>query len=129
MTGVVLDASALVALLRLEPGWEKVEAMLDGAVISTVNLAEVVGFLARKGATEETIRAVLARVAIEREGFDDELALHAGLLEPLTRVAGLSLGDRACLALADRLGLPAITTDRAWAGVAESVGVLVQVIR
>jgi ribonuclease VapC len=129
MTGVVLDASALVALLRREPGWEKVEAMLDGAVISTVNLAEVVGFLARKGATEEAIRAVLTRVAIERADFDDQLALHAGLLEPLTRAAGLSLGDRACLALADRLGLPAITTDRAWAGVAESVGVPVHVIR
>lgn len=129
MTGGVLDASALIALLRREPGWEQVQAVLDGSVISTINLAEVAGFLARKGASEEIVRDTLEAVSIDRIAFDEELAIRAGLFEPISRSAGLSLGDRACLALAERSGQSAITTDRAWTSVAEVLGIAVQLIR
>ena len=129
MSGVVLDASAFVALLLQEQGWETVDALLDDAVISTVNMAEVVGLFARRGVAEADIRALLYEADIRRMPFDDELAYQAGLLAPLTRAAGLSLGDRACLALASRLGVPAVTTDRAWSRVAAQIGIQVQVVR
>lgn len=125
----VLDASALTALLLLEPGWEQVDAVLDDAVISVVNIAEVVGLFARRGVAEPDIRHVLDEADIPRLPFDDELAFQAGLLVTATRYAGLSLGDRACLALARQLGATALTTDRAWSDVAKAVGVSVQVIR
>lgn len=129
MNRIVLDASALTALLSREPGWEQVDEALAEAVISTVNLAEVAGIFARRGAEEADIREMLANVTIERMPFDDELALDAGMLEPLTRVAGLSLGDRACIALARRLRAPVMTADRAWSAVADVVGVTVRHIR
>lgn len=129
MNRIVLDASALTALLSREPGWEQVDEALAEAVISTVNLAEVAGIFARRGAEEADIREMLGNVTIERMPFDDELALDAGMLEPLTRVAGLSLGDRACIALARRLRAPVMTTDRAWSAVADVVGVTVRHIR
>lgn len=129
MNAIVLDASALAALLSREPGWEHVDDVLGQAVISTVNLAEVAGIFSRRGGEGVDVRDMLANVTIERVPFDEELALDAGMLEPLTRVAGLSLGDRACLALARRLQAPAMTTDRAWSAVADIVGVTVRHIR
>ena len=103
------------------------QSVRDGAAISAVNLCEVVAKLAEAGSVEADIRAVLATIPLEAVDFDVELAYRAGLLRPLTRHAGLSLGDRACLALAARLGLPALTGDRAWAAL--QLGVTVQVIR
>ncbi len=129
MNGIVLDASALTALLSRETGWEQVDEALAEAVISAVNLAEVAGIFARRGAEEADIREMLGNVTIKRVPFDEELALDAGMLEPLTRVAGLSLGDRACLALARRLRAPVMTADRAWSAVADVVGVTVRHIR
>ena len=115
MSAVVLDASALLALLNEEPGHAVVTAALPSAVIGTVNLAEVVGKLAEVGVPAAAIDEALSSLAIETVDFDGELARAAGLLRPATRGRGLSLGDRACLALALRLRAPALTTDRAWA--------------
>lgn len=125
----VLDASALIALILREPGAEIVEAVLTDSAVSAVNLAEVVGFLARNGTTEPDIRKLIEAVESEIVPFDAELAYTAGLLVPATRAAGLSLGDRACLALARRLGVKAVTTDRAWSRIAAAVEVEVELIR
>lgn len=113
--GAVLDASALLALLDGEPGQEVVALLVPGAVIGTVNLAEVVGKLAERGMPEGGIREALDGLALEVHPADEELAYAAGVLRPRTREQGLSLGDRACLAVASMLDMPTYTADRAWA--------------
>jgi ribonuclease VapC len=125
----VLDASALLALLRDEPGAEVVRPILTDAAMTTVNWSEVIAHFARLGTEEANIRLVLTPLPIELVGVDEELAYITGLLLPVTRSAGLSLGDRACLALARRTGVPAMTADRNWSTVAAAAGVTVQLIR
>ncbi len=127
MKQTVLDATALLALLQEEPGADMVADAIPHAAISAVNLAEVVGKLMDAGMPEEAIRAALTGLGIEVIPFDEDLAYRAGLLRPLTRSAGLSLGDRACLALGHRLGRPVLTADRAWASL--KAGLTVRVIR
>jgi ribonuclease VapC len=128
MAGYVLDASALLVLLKGETGSERViEALMDGAAISAVNFSEVVAKLREGGMLEEAIHESLDSLELDIVEFDTEFAYQAGLLRPLTKSAGLSLGDRACLALAQNLNLPALTADRAWDGL--SLGIRVQVIR
>lgn len=123
----VLDASALLAYLRNEPGAELVaQTIADGAVISTVNLAEVFSRSADRGADPAKLAAKLTQSglldgAITIEQFTTADAIETARLRPLTRDAGLSLGDRACLALARRLDAPALTTDTAWQGAAHDV--------
>lgn len=123
----VLDASALLAHLRDEPGADVVaEAIASGAVISTVNLAEVFSRVADRGGDPAKLAAELAQSglldgAITVEPFTAADAIETGRLRPLTRDAGLSLGDRACLALARRLDAPALTADTDWRGVAHGV--------
>lgn len=117
----VLDASALLALLKGEPGAERVaEALEQGAYLSAVNLAEVLSKLADWGEDPAEAQARMAQVgllgaAVEVLPFTGEDALEVARLRALTRAYGLSFGDRACLALARRLGLPALTAERAWA--------------
>ena len=128
MSSSVLDASALLALVSMEPGGEQVrEAVRNGAAISTVNLSEVVAKLADDGVSAEEIHRTLDAFDLEAVGFDEALAYRAGLLRPLTRGAGLSLGDRCCLALAQQLDLPVLTADRSWQSL--QLGVRVDVIR
>ena len=128
MQNYVLDASALLALLNQEQGSERVASCIaNGAVISTVNLSEVVAKLSDAGVPEEVIREALSVLGIVIVDFDTVLAYDAGLLRPLTRQVGLSLGDRACFALARRFELPAVTTDKVWETL--SLGVVVQLIR
>ena len=128
MSSHVLDASALLVLLKGEAGSERViEALMDGAAISAVNFSEVVAKLREGGMLEEAIHESLDSLELDIVEFDTELAYQAGLLRPLTKSAGLSLGDRACLALAQNLNLPALTADRAWDGLLS--GIKVQVIR
>ena len=123
----VLDASALLAMLNRESGSEQVANVVEGAAISTVNLSEVVAKLGEAGMPEELVHEVLDLLGLEVIAFDIEQAYQSGLLRVLTRRAGLSFGDRACLVLARKLDLPALTTDRAWQDV--DVGVTVQVLR
>ena len=130
MTAKVLDASALLAYLRKEPGADSVlTAIMDGATMTTVNFAEVASWFIRQGADEAYVRSLRARLVFPLVSFDDDLAIRSALLLPATRSAGLSLGDRACLALASRSGSPALTADRAWAGVAKIAEVTVELIR
>ena len=128
MSEWVLDASAALAVLQQEPGGERVAQALDeGAVISAVNLSEVVAKLADRGLPESEIRADIRYLRMDIAPFDADAAFAAGLLIPLTRAAGLSLGDRACIALGQRHGLPVLTADAAWAGL--GLGVEITVLR
>lgn len=125
----VLDASALLALLLGEAGADKVRPELPDALMCTVNLSEVVGHYARNGAGEADIRQVIGPLPFERVPFDGDLAFMCGLMLPVGQSAGLSLGDRACLALAKRLNLRALTADRSWSSVGERIGVSVELVR
>ena len=128
MSKRVLDASALLALLNEEPGAEKVaQAVSQGALVSTVNLSEVVGKLCEAGMPENEVHQVLDLLNLELIAFDADLAYRAGVLRPLTRQQGLSLADRACLALGQRSGLPVVTADRTWEGL--RIGVVIVPIR
>lgn len=130
MSSSVLDASAALAYLQGEAGATRVgEALADGAVLSVVNLAEVVTKLAADGLSDEGIRASIAVLRIETAVFDEADAVSTGLLRPVTRPFGLSLGDRACVALALSRGLPVLTTDRAWRNIGSILDVEVEVVR
>ena len=127
MSEIVLDASALMAVLREEPGSAAVEAVLDRAAISAVNLSEVQATLVERGTASELAWSSLVDLDLEVVDFDASQARVAGDLRSLTYAQGLSLGDRACLALAQALGLPAMTADRAWAGL--EVGIEIRTVR
>jgi ribonuclease VapC len=112
---VVLDASALLALLNQEPGAEKLTPeLLRHAIASTVNLAEVHSKLVEQGGDPDEAWADALSPISETVSFTEEQARIAGALTARTRTLGLSLGDRACLALGIALRAPVYTADRAW---------------
>lgn len=125
----VLDASALLCLLKSEQGAERVLSVLPRALVSAVNLCEVYGKLADAGGSESRIAQAIGGLHLRIEPFDDAQARRAGMLRPLTESLGLSLGDRACLALAGHRGATALTTDPIWADLPDSIDVSVEVIR
>jgi ribonuclease VapC len=125
----VLDASAILAVILEEPGAERVEAYLPEAAASAVNVGEVVAKLRDLGMPERTVEEVVTDLQLGVHAHDLSAALASGFLRERTRRAGLSLGDRACLTLAQALQLPAVTTDRAWLKVADAIGVQVDLIR
>lgn len=129
MNRVVLDASALLAMMQEEPGGEMVADIIADAVISAVNLSEAADYYARQGMPRATLTAMFADLPVAVIPADADQAIEAAMLRPLTQKAGLSLGDRHCLALARKLGCEALTTDRAWEGIAVSAGVSVRLIR
>ena len=111
----VLDASALLALLANEEGADEVVAALaEGAAISAVNLSEVVAKLTDWEVPEDGIREAIGGLGLAVIAFDQRHAYAAGNLRGPTRKAGLSLGDRACLAVGLTDGLPVLTADRTW---------------
>ena len=127
MAKVVIDASALLAYVNGEPGADKVEGVLGAAMISAVNLAEAATKLAlHRGMPDRTL-AELTEAELAVIDFDRPLAEATGALALLTRAQGLSLGDRACLALAKREGAIALTADKIWSEL--RVGVDIQLIR
>jgi len=123
----VLDASALLALLAEEPGADEVEALLDGAVMSAVNLSEVLQKSEQHGIDTEGLEFDLEALGLELSHFDVPQARAAAEIWARAPRAGLSLGDRACLALSDTIGGTAVTTDRRWSG--PKHGVRVRVLR
>ena len=129
MTEIVLDASALIALLRDEPGASKVAGALQSARMSAVNYAEVVSHFIRFGMPERDVDAMLDPLPVQLVPVDKGLAQVAGRLRAVTAEAGLSLGDRFCLALALRDGLPAWTADKVWRTIADATKVKVVLIR
>jgi len=127
VSSCVLDASAVIAYLHKEPGRDALEGLLDEAAISAVNVAEVATRLIDRGGSQSEARKAVEDLGIETVPFGDALAYEVAALRSATKHAGLSLGDRACLATAKRLGVRAITADRQWSRL--RVGVQVQVIR
>ena len=120
----VLDASALLAWLVQEPGAEVVGRYLPRAVISAVNLSEVLYRGKRLGRVVATLPARLGHLGLRVEPFTADDALLATAVYARDRRHLLSLADRCCLATAIRLGLPAVTGDRAWAALDLGVEVL-----
>ncbi len=111
----ILDASAVLTVLNGEPGQKKVIPFLTESAISSVNLTEVAAKLLEAGMDEAGARLAVSVLGIgEIVNFTEDLAWEAARLRPLTKQYGLSLGDRACLALAIKLKLPAVTADREW---------------
>lgn len=114
MTSAVLDASAVLALIRGEPGGDKVALHIGRAAISAVNLHEVIKELFLSELDEPTVREVLGELRLDVRPHDTDAAYSAAALHTQTKQFGRGLGDRSCMALALQLGLPAITADKEW---------------
>jgi ribonuclease VapC len=119
VTGLIFDTSAVLALLFREAGADTARAALAAAeqpLVTAVNAAEAVGqLLRRKGGQAAEALESLRAIGLDIAPFGAAEAAEAGRLEPLFLRRGISLGDRACLALATLRGLPVLTADRAWA--------------
>lgn len=126
---VVLDASALIAMLKGERGAAKVAGAIADARLSSVNYAEVVSHFVHAGMPPEEVEAMLKPLPMTVVPADLALATLAGRMGVITADAGLSLGDRFCLALARRDDLPAWTGDQGWKKVADAAEVKVVTIR
>ncbi|TKT75388.1 type II toxin-antitoxin system VapC family toxin [Aquamicrobium sp. LC103] len=118
MAKVVLDASAVIALLRDEPGADIIGKQVDDAAISAVNLHEVVKELLANGIDMPIAREIIAELHLDVQPHTAEDAFEAAQLATATREHGSGLGDRSCMALAIKLGVPALTTDQAWLDIA-----------
>jgi PIN domain nuclease of toxin-antitoxin system len=123
----VMDSSAVIAVLSGETGAEVVLAHLADASISAVNWAEIITKSIDLGVPAPEIGPRLAQFDLRIHPFDEDAAYGAGLLRTATRKYGLSLGDRACLALGASLKQPVLTADQTWARL--DIGVEIQVIR
>lgn len=113
---VVFDSSALLALTFGEEGAEVVARALSEGILSAVNASELIARYVEQGANEEEAREWFRGFDLEIRTFDEALAVAAGLMRKAMRERGLSLGDRACMALAIREGARVLTADQAWAG-------------
>ena len=127
MARTVLDASALLAFVNGEPGGEIVAENLADALISAVNFSEAIAKLVGRGVPFDRAVEMVRLAEVPVISFDRSLAEFAGGLIAQTKRRGLSFADRACLALAARENLPALTADRAWASL--SIGVEIMNIR
>lgn len=123
----VLDSSALLAVLHSEPGGDFVQELLETSLMSAVNWSEVVQKALERPVETEGLREDLEALGLEIVPFTPEQAERTAHLRSQTRQLGLSLGDRACLAVAAEYRLPAVTADRDWKSV--EIGVEVRVIR
>ena len=127
MSRVVLDASAVLASFLREPGGDRILELLPDGLLSAVNYAETLTRLLERGVPERELTEAVADLDEIVVPFEAEQARLAAALRGATRPLGLSLGDRACLALAQVRGLPALTADRRWADL--DLGVEVRLIR
>ncbi len=116
MNAVVWDASALLLLLQQEPGWQELGLRLPEAAMNSINLSEVAGKLMESGGAPGTTREVLDGLPVEIHDFTADLSYQVAELRGPTKHLGLSLGDRACLALGVSLRASILTADRAWLG-------------
>jgi PIN domain nuclease of toxin-antitoxin system len=114
MPDVVVDASAIIAVIKGESGAQRTTEGVQGAHMSALNYCEIVGWLAERGSTAIDVENVIGPFNLTVEDFNRSRALAAGLLTAKTKGRNISLPDRACIALAIELGLPAMTGDRVW---------------
>lgn len=125
---ILLDASAILALLHDEPGADVVEEHLPGAFVMAVNLEEVVGILVREGMAPPVVARALAPLALKVAPFTEEMAWASGVLRR-ELPAGLGIAGRACLAAASVLGASVLTADASWRKAAAAFRVDVTVLR
>jgi len=123
----VLDASALLALLQNEPGAQRVKDIARESVISAVSVCETVGKLTSAGMSLDDARTSIELINLVVVPFDTELAYKAGSLIIETKKLGLSLGDRACLALGMTLNKTVVTAEQLWSKL--KLDVTVEIIR
>ncbi len=126
---VVLDASAVLAVVLTEKGWEIVADHLSDAHLATVNMSETLVKLIEYDVTAQDALRQIRRLELNIHDFDAEQAERAALLRQPTKRLGLSLGDRTCLALGQRLALPILTADRRMAEASALVDVNIRLIR
>jgi PIN domain nuclease of toxin-antitoxin system len=124
MAEAVLDASAILALVRKESGGDSVEQIISRSIVSTVNVSEAIAKLVQKGVGPEIAEEIVFGLPFETADFDRSMAAAAGKMWLRGSKAGLSFGDRACLALAEASGLPAMTADQQWKRFASVVEIL-----
>ncbi|MEM9803944.1 MAG: type II toxin-antitoxin system VapC family toxin [Cyanobacteria bacterium P01_D01_bin.56] len=129
MTKVLLDASAITALIKEEPGADEVSAALPDAIMSAVNVTEAIRVLQRFNFTHNEATENLSFLIGEVIPFDREQSYYAARLEPIARRFGLSLGDCVCLSLAQKLNIKVLTSDTAWLLAVPEIGVDVKLIR
>ena len=128
MNGYAIDASALLALIFREKGADYVRDRLPLCRISAVNLAEVASILSDRGMPDAEAAVLVHATGVDCVPFDARQALASAGLRRKTRAFGLSLGDRACLALADTGKLTALTADRIWTDAGPVAGVEVDLV-
>ena len=127
ITDIVLDASAIIAYLAKEEGTEIVERHLPFSVISTVNHTEIYSYFIRNGYTFNEAKQLIDPLGYELVDYDVEQSQIAAQLLPKTKALGLSLADRACLALAKSRNLPVMTSDKKWKDL--NIGVKIKLFR
>lgn len=127
----VLDASAIIAFLQGEPGGEEVQSALQSqhCVVTAANQAEIIAKALDRGVSTNAIQTILAELAYVVIDIKAEDGIKAGYLRATTRPAGLSLGDRLCLAVAQRLKALVLTADRPWLAMAQPLGLEIRCIR
>jgi ribonuclease VapC len=127
----VMDASAILALMQAEKGWEVVDELIreQQCVASCVNIAEVGTRMFDKGLAPSQLERTLKETDIQPVDFDLEQSTLCAELRLSTKYAGLSLGDRACLALTKLMDGTAVTSDRTWLDIAETTQIKVLMIR
>lgn len=125
---VVFDTSAVIALLRNEPGADTVASRVGQAAMSAVNLQELVKSLLLRGVTMPVIEEIVSDMRLEIHDHDRDAAFAAAALVEVTKEHGSGLGDRSCMALAIKLGIPALTADRAWSKI-RADGLRVETVR
>ncbi len=114
MNKVILDASAVLALLKNEDGADKVEPLLGQIVMSSVNVSETASILLESEMTVQEVQECMLPLISEIVPFDEKQAFQTAELRKHTKNHGLSLGDRACISLGIKMGIPVYTADKIW---------------
>jgi ribonuclease VapC len=127
----VMDSSAILAILRGEPGCDYVQELLQSeeCAISSVNMAEVGSKLIDYGLPPEEFPRIARQLQIDIVDFNTDQSIQSAQIRKITRSAGLSLGDRACVALTQLMKGCVVTSDRAWIDIAETTQIKVLMIR
>lgn len=130
MTACVIDTSAILAYAFAEKGATKVERWIDEvAAVSALTVQETMSKLCQTGMRLEEAEELIRALGLAVHPLDFDLAVRAGGMFALTKPFGLSHGDRACLALGQKLAVPVITADKAWSKVAHDLGLRVEQFR
>ncbi len=128
MIEYILDSTALIALVGLESGSQRVAELLKNSAVSAVNLAETANKLLEKGFSAAEVRVSLAKLELRVEDWSEDMAYRSAEFTRFNKSHGLSLGDRACLTLAKQLRATAVTSDRTWRRL-PSLGVPIMIFR